>query len=306
MKKERDRIIRKAATVFNILNKYGMLSWMSDKSYLKLAYRMKLGKKLDLGNPQTFNEKLQWLKIYNRKSEFTKMVDKLEAKQFVAERIGVEHIIPTLGVWDSFEEIDFNTLPRKFVLKCTHDSGGLFVVREKSEFNQEIARERVEKSLKKNFYYNGREWPYKDVCPRIIVEQYMDDGDGTLGLKDYKFYCFNGEPKFLYLSQGLEDHATARISFVSLEWEREPFRRIDYKEFEELPSKPVCLGEMVRLARELSKGIPFLRVDFYEVNEKVYFGELTFYPGSGYTEFYPEEWNKRIGDMISLDMDLLG
>lgn len=168
----------------------GYLKTMPDEKYLKLMFRARMGKKLNLDEPQTFNEKLQWLKLYNRKPEYTRMVDKYEAKAYVAERIGAEHIIPTLGIWNSFDEIDFNKLPMQFVLKCTHDSGGLVICKDKEKLDIKAAREKIEKSLKNSYYDWGREWPYKDVKPRIIAEQYMADN-----LRDYKLFCFDSIPR---------------------------------------------------------------------------------------------------------------
>ena len=274
-----------------------LLNFLPDKPYLKLMYRTHMGKPLHLKNPQTFNEKLQWLMLFNRKPEYTTMVDKYAAKEFVANLIGEEYIIPTLGVWDSFDEIDFDALPNQFVLKCTHDSGGLVICRDKNSLDITSARNKIEHFLKRNFYRVHREWPYKNVKPRIIAEQYMEDS-GSPDLKDYKFYCFNGEPKFLYLSQGLSNHATAKISFVSLDWEKMPFHRTDFAEFEELPPKPANFDLMVEFCKKLAKDIPFLRVDFYDINGQLYFGELTFFPGAGLTPLKPEEWELKLGEWI--------
>ena len=230
------------------------------------------------------------------------MVDKYEVRKYIAEKIGEEYLIPLLGVWDSFEEIDFDKLPEQFVLKCTHDSGGLVICRDKSKLTKE-AKLKINMCLKRNFFYSTREWPYKDVKPRIIAEKFMVDThdiDSEDGLTDYKFYCFNGEPRFGYVSTGLENHETARISFVTLDWEQAPFKRLDFESFLKLPEKPKKLDEMLKLAKVLSEGIPFLRVDFYEINGKIYFGELTFFPGSGTVKLEPEEWDYKFGDMIAL------
>ena len=276
------------------------LKYIPDKLYLRLYYFAKFKKRLRLRNPQTFNEKLQWLKLYDRRKIYTTMVDKYEAKKHVAERIGEEYIIPTLGVWDRVEDIDFDNLPEKFVLKCTHDSGGLVVCRDKSKLDIEAAKRTLEKSLKQRYFYAAREWPYKNVRPRIIAEAYMEDGEQKEGLVDYKFYCFSGEPKFLYVSKGLEDHSTASISFLNLDWTFAPFQREDYKGFENLPQKPKGYDTMLRLAAEMSKGIPFLRVDLYEINNNIYFSELTFTPCGGMMTFNPKEWDAAIGEWIQL------
>ena len=281
------------------LSQRGLLTILSDKTYIKTMYYAKMGKKLDLKDPKTVSEKLQWLKLYDRKPEYTTMVDKYAAKSYVAERIGEEYIIPTLGVWDSFDEIDFDSLPEQFVLKCTHDSGGLVICRDKSKLDKEVTQRKIEKSLKANYFWNGREWPYKNVKPRIIAEKYMEDG-GNPDLKDYKFYCFGGEPKFLYISHGLSNHATAHINFISLDWEKMPFRRTDFAEFDILPPKPKNFDLMIEFCKKLSADIPFLRVDFYDINEKLYFGELTFFPGSGFTILEPKEWDLKLGQWIDL------
>lgn len=280
------------------------LDWMADKQYLQLVYWANMHKKLNLENPQSFNEKLQWLKLYDRKPEYTCMVDKYEAKKYVAERIGEEYIIPTLGVWNSFDDIDFTTLPNQFVLKTTHDSGSVVICKDKNSFNYENAKKSLTNSLRRDYYLEHREWPYKNVPPRIIAEKYMSDNqnaaDEESSLKDYKFYCFSGEPKFLYISDRMDDHTKARVSFANMKWESAPFGRTDYREFEELPERPQHFEEMIKLARVLSEGFPFLRVDLYEINKKVYFGELTFHPCAGFMPFKPEEWDKKLGQLIIL------
>lgn len=272
---------------------------VEDRIYLERFYHGLLNKKLNLDNPKTFNEKLQWLKLYDRKDIYTTMVDKYSVKEYVAGIIGEQYIIPTLGVWEKFDQINFDNLPNQFVLKCTHDSGGLVVCRDKSVFNKEEARKKINKSLQRNFYYSGREWPYKNVPPRIIAEEYMEDSQSK-ELRDYKFFCFNGKVKFLYLSQGLENHNTARISFVTLDWKVAPFHRKDYPPFEQLPPKPKNFEEMIKLAEILSKGIPHARIDFYDVNDKILFGEITLFSGSGFTEYTPEIWDKKIGEWLVL------
>lgn len=273
---------------------------MSDREYLSLLYWVNMGKKLRLDPPVTFNEKLQWLKLYDRKPIYTTMVDKYEAKKYVAERIGEEYIIPTLGVWDSFDEIDFDSLPEQFVLKCTHDSGGLVICRDKNKIDMAAARSKIERSLRTNYYWSNKEWPYKNVKPRIIAEAFMEDPKQSAGLRDYKFYCFNGEPKCLYVSEGLENHETARISFLNLDWSFTDFRRNDFAPFEQLPPKPNHYEIMLSFAQQLSREVPFLRVDLYEINGKVYFSELTFSPCSGMMPFEPVEWDEVLGNWIKL------
>lgn len=282
----------------------GMFNFLSDEAFLKMRYRTLMGEKLSLKNPQSFNQKLQWLKLHDRDPQYTKMVDKYEARKYVAEKIGEEYLIPILGVWDKFDDIDFDSLPQKFVLKCTHDSGGVVVCRDKSKFDIPYASEKINRCLRRNFYKLTREWPYKDIKPRIIAEKFMEDKNELTnhsGLTDYKFYCFNGEPKYAYVSLGLENHDTAKISFVTLDWNIAPFGRTDFEEFKVLPPKPEKFDEMIELATVLSKNLKFLRVDFYEVDGSIYFGELTFFPGSGYTKINPVEWDYKLGEMINLN-----
>ena len=271
---------------------------LDDERYLKMLYRARIGRPLDLENPRTFNEKLQWLKLHDRNPLYTTLVDKAEVKPWVAERIGWEHVVPTLGVWDSFDEVDFDALPERFVLKCTHDSGGLAICRDRSTFDMRAAKRKIERSLSRNFYWSGREWPYKDVKPRVLAEEYLDAGGPDI--TDYKFYCFHGEPRFLYVSQGLEDHSTARISFLSLDWEFEPFHREDYAPFETLPSKPGSFDEMQRLACVLANDIPFVRVDFYDQGSRALFSEMTFSPCSGMMPFTPREYDAEVGAMLDI------
>lgn len=276
------------------------LRFLPDKAYLGLYYFARFKKPCNFRDPKTFSEKMQWLKLYSRKPEYTVMADKHAAKDFVAQRIGSQYIIPTLGVWDRFEDIDFDALPEQFVLKCTHDSGGLVVCRDKSTLDMEHARKVITESLNRDYYLVAREWPYKDIPRRIIAEKLMSDETQKAGLTDYKFYCFNGEPKFLYVSSGLEDHATASISFLNLDWSFAPFRRVDYTPFKELPPKPKNYEKMLEITRTLSKGQAFLRVDLYEIGGQVYFSELTFTPGGGMIAFHPQQWDETVGSWITL------
>lgn len=278
----------------------GYLNWLPDRAYLKMLYRIRVGKRLDLDNPKTFNEKLQWLKLYDRKPEYAAMVDKCLAKRYVAERIGEKYIIPTLAVWDRVEDIDFDVLPEQFVLKCTHDSGGLVICRDKSKLDRRQTMEKIQKWQKTNYYWSGREWPYKNVKPRIIAEKFMANPQDKGPLRDYKYYCFDGEVKFLYISEGLENHATAQISFLTTDWQFAPFERSDYKSFDQLPLKPKSFDEMLVICSALSKGFPFLRVDLYQISDDVYFSELTFSPCGGFIPFKNPEHDAKIGQMLTL------
>ena len=284
------------------LNENGFHWMFSDRTFLKHLYRYSTKNRLNLKNPTSFNEKLQWLKLYNRKPEYTAMVDKYEVKRYVADKIGEEYIIPTLGVWDKFDDIDFDALPDQFVLKCTHDSGGLVICRDKTKLDKDAARRKIEASLKVNYYWRNREWPYKNVKPRIIAEQYMEDDHETAGLTDYKFFCFNQEAKILYVSRGLENHRTAQISFYDLNGNEMPFKRSDYRSISEQKQFPNNFAEMLAKANQLAKEIacPFVRVDFYSIGEQVKFSEITFFPCSGMMPFDPEEWDATLGSWIEL------
>lgn len=281
------------------LNKLLNFLRVSDKLFVKIQYRKRLKKKLNLKNPQTFNEKLQWLKVYDHNPQYTMMVDKYLVRDYIAKKIGDEYLVPLLGVYDSFEEIDFSKLPEKFVIKCNHDSGGLVICKDKSKLDISLAREKINKCLKRNYYYSNREWPYKNVKPKIIIEKFLEDKNNA-SIRDYKLFCFNGTPKFFYVSEGLENHQTAKISFLDLNFNFMPFKRKDYKSFDEVPEKPINLDLMIKFAKVLSKGIPHLRVDFYEIDGKLYFGELTFYTCSGFIPFYPEEWDLKLGKKLKL------
>lgn len=271
---------------------------LSDEVYLKRKFRNQAGYPLNLKAPRTFNEKLQWLKIHDRKPEYTMMVDKYEAKKYVAGIIGEEHIIPTLGVYNKFDEIDFDKLPNRFVLKCTHDSGGLAICKDKSLFNISDARKVIRKSLGKNFFWEGREWPYKNVKPRVIAEKYMVDESGE-ELKDYKFFCFGGQPKIFKIDYNryIDHHA----NYYTIEGELLPFDEVICpRDFSAKIEMPENLGQMIEIAKVLSEGIPFVRVDLYNINGKIYFGEMTFYPATGMGAFEPHEWDYTLGSYIQL------
>jgi hypothetical protein len=262
-----------------------------------------MGKKLNLTNPQTYNEKIQWLKLYDHNPAYTEMVDKYEAKRYVAKIIGDEYIIPTLGVWQRFDDIDFNRLPDQFVLKCTQDSGGIYICKDKNNFNRQEARKKIESSLKTNYFYEHREWPYKNVKPRIIAEKYMEDS-ATQELRDYKFFAFNGEPKAVFIAKDrLKDEET-KFDFFDMDFNHLDFTN-GHPNAPVLPEKPVNFELMKTLAARLSMNIPHVRVDFYEVNGKVYFGELTFSHWSGIVPFEPEKWDYIFGEWITLPQKIV-
>ncbi len=281
------------------LSGMGFYHSMPDEEYLRKVYRGRFGTELNLEDPQTFNEKLQWLKLYNRKPIYTTMVDKYEAKKYVADAIGEEHIIPTLGVWDQFEDIDFDALPNQFVLKCTHDSAGLVICEDKSKLDISKARKKINRSLKRKFFFVGREWPYKNVKPRIIAEKFMSDGV-TKVPRDYKLLCFNGQPRIILVCNQRFTDEGLHEDFFDENWEKTTIKKPQFKFSEVTPEKPATFEEMKAIARKLAEGIPFVRVDLYEIGGKVYFGELTFFPASGFTGFDPPSWDKTLGDWVTL------
>ena len=276
----------------------GLYDNWDDVRYLKRKYRAVFKKDLDLDIPKTFCEKLQWLKLYDRRPEYTRMVDKYEVKKFVAQKIGEEYVIPTLGVWDRFEDIDFASLPDRFVLKCTHDSGGLTICEDKTRFDKKKARLKIMECLNRNYYYHGREWPYKNVRPRIIAEKFMEDSI-CKELRDYKFFCFDGEPKALFVATERQQADETKFDFFDMDYNHLDIRN-GHPNAKQMPQKPQNFEKMKQLASILSDGIPHLRVDFYEVDGKIYFGELTFSHWSGMMPFDPEEWDGIFGGWIKL------
>lgn len=290
---------------FLILSGQGFYDNMDDEAYLKRKYKACMGKELNLDSPQTFNEKLQWLKLHACKPEYTMMVDKYAVRKYIANTIGKEYLIPLLGVWDNPDDIDFDSLPNQFVLKCNHNSGlGMCICKDKNKLDIAKVKAELRKGLQQDYYLSNREWPYKNVARKIIAEKFMeDDNDNAdLGLIDYKFFCFNGTPKFAYVAQGAAKAYKSKINMMDLEWKSMPFQRTDHPQFEKVPDKPINFQKMVELSKILAKDIPFVRVDFYEINSKLFFGELTFFPGSGYIPFEPEEWDYKLGEWIRLPM----
>ena len=293
------KFLKNPAKFVYILDKIKLSKLIPDRAYLKLKYRANFGKGLNLKAPKTFNEKLQWLKLYDRRPEYIRMVDKYAVKEYVAEKIGEEYIIPTLGVWDRVEDIDFDALPNQFVLKCTHDSGGIVICKDKSKLDIEWAKRKLKRSLKNNFYYSYREWPYKNVKPRILAEQYMEDTE-TAELRDYKFFSFDGVTKALFIAtERQKDGEEVKFDFYNMDFEHLDFRQGHPNSSMKI-DKPKCFDEMWGLSEKLSKNIPHVRVDFYEVNGKVYFGELTFFHHAGLMPFDPEAWDYTFGDWIRL------
>lgn len=291
-------VIRRPYHFFVILNNRGLANWISDKFMVKILYRDVFGRKLNLDSPKTFNEKMQWLKLYNRKDIYTSYVDKFAVKDIVAKKIGKEYIIPTLKVYDSIDEISLSDLPNQFVLKCTHDSGTVVICSNKKELNVKESKDKLKKRMSENYFYRLREWPYKNVKPRIIAEEFINDGkEGQL--KDYKFFCFNGRVKFLKID--FDRFSNHRANYYDLNMKLLPFGEVDFMpDRNHIEKKPQNFEKMLELAEVLSEGLPFIRVDFYNVDGKIYFGELTFFPASGLGKFTDEKWDVEIGNMLEL------
>lgn len=272
---------------------------LPDMLYLKLKYYLTIGNKLNLDNPKSFNEKLQWLKLYDHRPEYTMMVDKYLVRQYISEKLGEEYLIPLLGVWENPDDINFDELPDQFVLKCNHNSGlGMYICQDKMKLDIEKVKQELRRGLKQDYYLHGREWPYKNVQRRIIAEKYMVD-KSEVELKDYKFLCFGGEVKCSFICSDRFTSNGLHVTFFDQNWRIMPFER-HYPAFKEGLPKPKNYVKMVELAEKLAIDMIFVRVDFYEVNGKIYFGELTLYPGSGFEEFTPMEWDYTLGNWIEL------
>lgn len=270
---------------------------ISDKKFLK--YRgLNMGMNLNIDNPKTFNEKLQWLKLHDRNPLYMTLVDKYEVKKYISDKLGDKYIIPTIGIYNYFDEIDINKLPQKFVIKCTHDSASVMVCKDKKNFDFSKCRKKIELALKKNYYYAGREWPYKKVKPRILIEKYMEDKTFH-ELRDYKFFVFNG--KVEYFKVDFDRFTKHGANYYD---RNKKFVNIGEVVCPPNPNKkiilPKTIDKMMKLAEELAQDIPFIRIDFYDVNGQIYFGEMTFYPASGYGKFIDSEWDTKLGELIDL------
>ena len=290
------KIIKNRETINSIVS---LMRFIPDKLYLRLMYRLRMGKKLNLKNPKTFNEKLQWLKLYDRKPEYTIMVDKYKVREYISKKIGEQYLIPLIGVWNSPDEIDFNALPDQFAMKCNHNSGlGMCICTDKSKLDVKKVKKDLKRGLKQDYYLTGREWPYKDVPRKIVAEKFLKGDTG--GLTDYKIHCFNGVPKFVLVCRDRFSESGLTEDFYTPEWELMPVKRPSIPNAKTPLPKPEKLDEMLALAAKLSENIPFLRVDFYYVEGKIYFSELTFFPASGFAPFEPEEWDRTFGDWLEL------
>ena len=284
---------------FAVFNKLGFYNNMPDEVYLTRKFKLSIGYDLDLHTPQTFNEKLQWLKLYDRNPQYTLMVDKYRVKDYVADKIGRQFIIPTIEVWDNPDDIDFSKLPNQFVLKCNHNSGlGMCICKDKSKLDFHKVKAGLRKGLKQDYYLHGREWPYKNVPRKIIAEEFMTDNKHD-DLIDYKFMCFNGAAKCLFTCSDRRSASGLKVTFFDMDWNRLSFER-HYHAANYPIYKPINFNLMKELAEVLAKDMIFARIDFYEINGKVYFGEITLHPGCGFEEFTPEEWDRILGNWITL------
>lgn len=272
-------------------------NFMKDSTFLKFRFKYETKKKLNLENPTTFNEKLQWLKLYYRKPEFTTMVDKYEVKSFLEDKIGKEHIIPSLGVYKNYNDIPFDALPNQFVIKCTHNSGGIIICKDKTKFDPKLYKKNINKTLSRNYFYSGREWPYKNIKPRVLVEKYMKD-EGFDILPVYKIFNFNGEPKLIQLI--LNDKSKEEtVDYYDIKWNKLDLKQ-NFKNSTIVLPKPKKLDEILSLAKKLSQNLPFIRTDFYIINDCVYFSEFTFFSDNGFKNFTPEKWDAILGSWIEL------
>ena len=298
-KKRLMKVVHNPKLIFaHLLIDYG--GSIPDKKYMEMLYYCYMGKKLDLEHPQTFNEKLQWLKLNCREPEFTVMVDKVKAKDYIAEKIGSQYIIPTYGVWDDPDDIDFDKLPDQFVLKCNHGSGGNVICRDKSKLDIKSAKKKLRKGLNSSFYKVGREWAYKDVPHKILAEKFLVDETGW-DLKDYKIFCFNGKPT--YVEVDFNRSVSHKLNPYDFDWNLLDFCDDSPSDPNANIPKPKKLKEMIDIAATLSKDMLFLRVDFYSIYDDIYVGELTLYPGSGYIQFKPMSTDLKLGKLLKLPTD---
>lgn len=293
------KIFVNPSDLFVYLGTKGYLNWLPDEKYLKVIYFSYLKEPLNLKNPKRFSEKLQWLKIQDKNKELTKFVDKYEVRKIIAEKLGEEYLIPMIGQYSSVDDINWEALPSKFVLKATHGCGSNIICKDKSKLDTDFAVKKLNGWMNKNWYWYGREWSYKNIKPRIICEEFMEEKNDA-ALTDYKFYCFSGEVKYCQVIRDRGQNET--IDFYDIEWNNLPFNGLrNLPRTTKKYKKPEKYEEMIRLAQILCKEFIFVRMDFYLIKNNIYFGEYTFYPTSGFGKFYPDEWNQIIGDMVHLD-----
>lgn len=276
------------------------LSFLPDRSYVKLYYRLRVGRKLNTNNPETLNEKLQWLKFNYRFTLQSIVSDKLLVRDYVKKKIGEEYLIPLLGSWEKYDDINFSLLPEKFVLKCNHDSGGLVICTDKAKMSRSEERKKIEKSLKNNFFYIGREYQYRNIKPMIICEEFISD-NGKVPM-DYKIYCFNGVPDVILVCRDRFSKNTHRASylFFDQEWNFQPLNKGDEDLEKIYIPKPKSLEKMIEIARKLSEDFIFARIDLYNINGKIYFGEITLSPNSGFNPDIKYETDLMFGQKLKI------
>lgn len=292
------RLIKKPQTLIRPLVRNGFLRWMPDRMFYEIVYEATFNKKLDLNNPQTFNEKIQWLKLYYRRPDYTTAVDKFQVREIIASNIGEKYLIPLLGVWDSVDDINFEKLPNQFVLKCNHDQGSVIICKNKNDFDIKSAKSKLSKKLGMNHYWAIREWPYKNVKPCVICEKYMKNDTGDEELSDYKVLCFNGHPKLIEVHRGRFNGKHTQ-DFYDVEWKKTCFQQPDVPLSDETMKKPVFADEMLKLSEVLAAKYPHVRVDWYYTGGQLYFSELTFYDASGFDPFIPGQ-DEIIGSWLTL------
>ncbi|MDO4811338.1 MAG: ATP-grasp fold amidoligase family protein [Eubacteriales bacterium] len=284
---------------FYFLASKGFYAGLPESEYLKKLYQLKVGKELDLENPQRFTEKIQWLKLYDRNPVYTKMQDKYLVREIIEKKIGSQYMIPLLGVWDRVEDIDFDQLPEQFVLKCNHDCASAVICRDKASLDIKAAKAKLKQCLERVYGASGIEWAYRDIPRKIIAEKYMQNGD-ELTLTDHKFYCFDGEVKMVMLTSGTAHTDERRRVTLDPQFRRIPVCKKNDVNSPEPYEVPKCLDEMIALVEKIAEGIPFVRVDFYVIGGHPYFGEVAFYPDGGFIEFAPTEWEQKLGEWIQL------
>lgn len=276
----------------------GFYKKRDDKEVIDYLFKYKIGRTVDWSNPLTFNEKIQWIKVYDRNPLYTKLVDKIEVKKYVSNILGEKYIVPTIGVFDSFDDIPFDELPDRFVIKCNHDSGGVVICDDKKNFDFAKAKKRIEKSLKRNYYWISREWAYKEIKPRILVEEYLEEVAKS-EVPEYKFFCFSGKPTIVDVCKG-KAHTTSRTNdYCDMNLNRLPVKCM-LPNSEGIIEKPQNYETMIMCAEKLAKGFPEVRMDFYNINGRIYFGEYTFTSNGGIEKFEPDELDYYMGSLIDL------
>ena len=292
--------IRNPKSAFLYLLKFKISRLLTDSMYTRIKYYLKVGKKLNLENPQMFNEKLQWLKLNDRNNLYTTLVDKYEVREYIEKTIGSEHLVPLYGVFDSPKNINFDELPEQFVLKANHTSGDFFICKNKNEINQEELLKLLNSWMKREYFWVQREWPYKNVVPKIICEQLLVQDD-TEELRDYRVFCFHGEPKFIAIDFSINDKNKVRRNLYDLEWNLLDAQISYPQELEIKINKPEKLDEMLNFSREISRDLPHSRIDFYYIKGHIYFGEITFYHQAGFGMITPPEFDQKLGEWIKIN-----